>query len=91
MMKKGPDGTIPHPLNRRWRWPTSSAIKPWRNSPDTLMFIPAKSHNGSVLLERAAGAFEAGESMEPPIDGKRLLAEIGEPTLGNGFLEGALT
>lgn len=45
----------------------------------------------TVLLERAATVFEAGESTEPPIDVKRLHAKIGELTLENDFLEGALT
>lgn len=45
----------------------------------------------TLLLEPAAGVFEAGELTEPPIDVKRLHAKIGELTLENDFLEGALT
>ena len=44
------------------------------------------------LLERAGGVFEGGAHKElPPIDLKALHAKIGELTLENDFLEGALT
>ena len=45
----------------------------------------------TLLLERAAGVFEAGESAKPPVDVKQLHAKIGELILENDFLEGALT
>lgn len=44
-----------------------------------------------LRLERAAEVFEAGESAPPPIAVKPLHAKIGELTLENDFLEGALT
>lgn len=43
------------------------------------------------LLSRAADAFAGGGSAEPPVDVKALHAKIGELTLENDFLEGALT
>ena len=44
------------------------------------------------MLERAADVFETGNSPgTPPVDIKRLHAKIGELTLENDFLEGALT
>ena len=44
------------------------------------------------LLERAGVVFEGGGRAEsPPIDLKALHAKIGELTLENDFLEGALT
>ncbi len=44
------------------------------------------------MLERAADVFETGSSPgAPPVDIKRLHAKIGELTLENDFLEGALT
>ena len=45
----------------------------------------------SQLLERADEAFDGAGSKEPPIDVKALYAKIGELTLENDFLEGALT
>ena len=44
------------------------------------------------LLERSADVFDSGgQSKEPPVDVKTLHAKIGELTLENDFLEGALT
>ena len=43
------------------------------------------------LLERAAGVFGCEGHSEPSIDLKSLHAKIGELTLENDFLEGALT
>ncbi len=43
------------------------------------------------LQEQAASVFEGGASKEPPVDVKTLHAKIGELTLENDFLEGALT
>ena len=43
------------------------------------------------LLEQASSVFEQGGSKEPPVDVKTLHAKIGELTLENDFLEGALT
>jgi len=44
------------------------------------------------MHERAADVFETGNSPgAPPVDIKRLHAKIGELTLENDFLEGALT
>jgi transposase-like protein len=44
------------------------------------------------LLERAGDVFSGGADRElPPIDVKALHAKIGELTLENDFLEGALT
>ena len=45
----------------------------------------------SQLLDRAAGAFDGNTSVDPPVDVKTLHAKIGELTLENDFLEGALT
>jgi Transposase and inactivated derivatives len=47
----------------------------------------------SQLLEGAAGVFgqEKNEANAPPVDLKSLHAKIGELTLENDFLEGALT
>ena len=45
----------------------------------------------SQLLERAEEAFDGAGSKEPSIDVKTLHAKIGELTLENDFLEGALT
>ena len=43
------------------------------------------------LMERAAGAFGASVAAEtPPVDLKALHAKIGQLTLENDFLEGAL-
>ena len=42
------------------------------------------------LLERAAGVFSSEGRTEPTIDLKSLHAKIGELTLENDFLEGAL-
>jgi transposase len=43
------------------------------------------------LLEQAATVFEQGAGKEPAVDLKALHAKIGELTLENDFLEGALT
>jgi transposase-like protein len=43
------------------------------------------------LLENSAEAFGGGEPKEPPVDVKTLHAKIGQLTLENDFLEGALT
>ncbi len=44
------------------------------------------------LLERSADVFDSdGQSKESPVDVKTLHAKIGELTLENDFLEGALT
>ncbi len=44
------------------------------------------------LLERAGAVFEgSGHQEAPPVDIKALHAKIGELTLENDFLEGALT
>ncbi len=43
------------------------------------------------LLSRAGDVFGAQKSKEPPVDVKTLHAKIGELTLENDFLEGALT
>jgi len=44
------------------------------------------------LLERSVDVFDTdGQSKEPPVDVKTLHAKIGELTLENDFLEGALT
>ncbi len=44
------------------------------------------------LLERSADVFEGGnQAKAPPVDVKTLHAKIGELTLENDFLEGALT
>jgi len=54
----------------------SSPITQWKNQ----------------LLERAGVVFEgSGYQAAPPIDVKELHAKIGELTLENDFLEGALT
>ena len=45
----------------------------------------------SQLLDRAAGAFDGNATVDPPVDVKTLHAKIGELTLENDFLEGALT
>ena len=59
------------------------------------MFIPTRSNNGSdQLLAGANGIFgreKKSSSDEAPIDVKTLHAKIGELTLENDFLEGALT
>ena len=43
------------------------------------------------LLERSADVFDGAHSKKPPVDVKTLHAKIGELTLENDFLEGALT
>ena len=43
------------------------------------------------LLEGATGVFGAEARTEPPVDLKSLHAKIGELTLENDFLEGALS
>ena len=43
------------------------------------------------LLERAADAFGGTASTAPPLDIKALHAKLGELTLENDFLEGALS
>ena len=43
------------------------------------------------LLSRAAEAFDGGQDTPPPVDIKTLHAKIGQLTLENDFLEGALT
>ena len=45
----------------------------------------------SQLLKSAADVFDVGGSKEPAVDIKTLHAKIGELTLENDFLEGALT
>lgn len=42
------------------------------------------------LLSGAAGVFDKGATVEPTVDLKTLHAKIGELTLENDFLEGAL-
>lgn len=43
------------------------------------------------LLDQAVSVFEQGKGKEPSVDIKTLHAKIGELTLENDFLEGALT
>ena len=43
------------------------------------------------LLARAAAAFDGKQDATPPVDVKTLHAKIGQLTLENDFLEGALT
>ena len=43
------------------------------------------------LLSGAAEAFDGGQDTPPPVDIKTLHARIGQLTLENDFLEGALT
>ncbi len=43
------------------------------------------------LLSRASDAFDGGQDIPPPVDVKTLHAKIGQLTLENDFLEGALT
>jgi transposase len=43
------------------------------------------------LLERAASVFGGEAAVEPKVDVKELHAKIGQLTLENDFLEGALT
>ena len=43
------------------------------------------------LSEQAADIFEYGKKPDPPVDLKTLHAKIGQLTLENDFLEGALT
>ena len=43
------------------------------------------------LLDHASTVFEGGSSKEPSVDVKTLHAKIGELTLENDFLEGAIT
>lgn len=43
------------------------------------------------LSEQAADVFASGKTTEPPVDLKTLHAKIGQLTLENDFLEGALT
>lgn len=43
------------------------------------------------LLEQASSVFDQGGNKEPSVDIKTLHAKIGELTLENDFLEGALT
>ena len=45
----------------------------------------------SQLLEHATDAFKGNPPVDPPVDVKTLHAKIGELTLENDFLEGALT
>ena len=45
----------------------------------------------SQLLARSSDVFGGDEPKEPPVDVKVLHAKIGELTLENDFLEGALT
>ncbi len=45
----------------------------------------------SQLLEQASSVLEQGGTKEPSVDVKTLHAKIGELTLENDFLEGALT
>ena len=72
----------------------ANQIKQWRDQ------TMARSNNGEIkqwrdqLLEGAVGVFDRpGKSMkaDPPIDVKTLHTKIGELTLENDFLEGALT
>ena len=52
----------------------------------------ARAILGEALLERAAGVFgAAAEPAQPGVDLKALHAKIGQLTLENDFLEGALT
>ena len=44
----------------------------------------------SQLLKRSEEAFDGAETKDPPVDVKTLHAKIGELTLENDFLEGAL-
>jgi len=45
----------------------------------------------SQLLDQASSVFESSASKEPSVDVKTLHAKIGQLTLENDFLEGALT
>ena len=85
-----------HRLSRReWRLPPSRAIGRWHSSPSSSTFHPNQITSWKAQLEGgAADVFGPGSSngaSQPAIDVKSLHAKIGELTLENDFLEGALT
>ena len=60
--------------------------------PDVWIWRISMPCSFSQLLERAAGVFgAAAEPVQPGVDLKALHAKIGQLTLENDFLEGALT
>jgi transposase len=52
--------------------------------------VRTRSRSGRLSCSRAAGVFGSGPSEAAPVDLKALHAKIGELTLENDFLAGAL-
>ena len=72
--------------------PRSKASGRSRRSRSSSTFHPNQVTTWKVQLEGgAAEVFGAGTAQDPPVDVKALHAKIGELTLENDFLEGALT
>ena len=86
-------GTTHRPSKRRWRLPPSRAIEHSRSWPSSSTFTPIRSQHGRRSLRAGLPMFLARRrrTAQPAIDVKSLHAKIGELTLENDFLEGALT
>ena len=85
-------GTTPRLSRRRWHLPPSRAIEHWLSWRSSSTSIPIRSHRGRQ--GGAADVFGPGGgngATQPAVDVKSLHAKIGELTLENDFLEGALT
>ena len=87
-------GTTHRPSRRRWRLPPSRAIERWLNWRSSSTSIPIRSHRGKrsskAELPMCSVPAAATERLQPAVDVKSLHAKIGELTLENDFLEGAL-
>ncbi len=94
-MSKRPRRNHAPASRRRWPWPRSRARRPWLNWRSNSMCILTKLPSGKrSSLEGAVGVFGAearSEAVAPTVDLKSLHAKIGELTLENDFLEGALS
>lgn len=79
---------------QKWHLPLSGASRRLWNCPSSSTCTPTKSSNGKTsFLRGATGVFgdEAKtEPTHPTVDVKTLHAKIGELTLENDFLAGAL-
>ena len=87
-------GTTHRPSRRRWRLPRSRASERWQNLPSSSTSIPIRSRRGRRSLRAGLPMFSARRQhgpAQPAVDVKSLHAKIGELTLENDFLEGALT
>ena len=93
-MSRRPAGTTHRLSRRRWGLPPSRAIEHWLSWRNSSMSTNQITSWKAQLEGGPADVFGPGSgsgSAHPAVDVKSLHAKIGELTLENDFLEGALS